>query len=278
MPISVKDANNVTQTPSTLDDVIGASTDLEATGNGKLIALTKRLRTLLNGGLPAALGGSGGLKVEAVANVPVTDAGGSLTVDGSVAVSNIPSTLGQKTMANSAGIVIASDQSAVSTSWAQALNPQDDRVSVAFLNSDNSTYTPLKADVDLGRIWTVSGQVASSGLAINSTTQTTPGIKGIIGVFSVSSATGATTGVALRLQTLINGNWYSLNVNTGAPNVLTAAGTLTFELYPGANNTNGNFSFVTGMRLPDVWRIAATFGTGETGTWSFVADVKALYY
>ena len=47
---------------------LGAIGDSEApSGNGSLIALTKRLRSLLGGGLPAALGGAGGLKVEIIA-------------------------------------------------------------------------------------------------------------------------------------------------------------------------------------------------------------------
>lgn len=71
----------------------GATTDAEAAaGNGTLIAIQKRLRTLLNGGLPAALGGSGGLKVDPAGAWPVdselpaaaalTDADGNPTVPG----------------------------------------------------------------------------------------------------------------------------------------------------------------------------------------------------
>lgn len=45
------------------DAAQGATTDAEATGNGTVVAILKRLRTLLSGGLPAALDGSGGLKV-----------------------------------------------------------------------------------------------------------------------------------------------------------------------------------------------------------------------
>lgn len=47
-----------------LESLIGATSEAEATGNGGLNGLLKRLRTLLGGGLPAALGGAGGLKVE----------------------------------------------------------------------------------------------------------------------------------------------------------------------------------------------------------------------
>lgn len=49
---------------------VGATTDAEAAGNGSLIALLKRLRTLLNGGLPAALSANAALKVEQVVAGP----------------------------------------------------------------------------------------------------------------------------------------------------------------------------------------------------------------
>ena len=48
---------------------LGATTDAEAAGDGSLIALVKRLRTLLNGGLPAALGSNGGLKTEVLSSI-----------------------------------------------------------------------------------------------------------------------------------------------------------------------------------------------------------------
>ncbi len=82
-------SGNVSTTATDGSNVaLGATTDAEAAGNGTLIALIKRLRTLLNGGLPAALAASGGLKIEGVAGgvvVPVADGGGSLTVDAAVA-------------------------------------------------------------------------------------------------------------------------------------------------------------------------------------------------
>lgn len=49
---------------TTTNTALGAPADAEATGNGSIIAILKRVRTLLGGGLPAALGASGGLKVE----------------------------------------------------------------------------------------------------------------------------------------------------------------------------------------------------------------------
>lgn len=81
-----------TQPVSSVDGsqaTVGTTTDAEATGNGTLVAILKRLRTLLSGTL--AVGGT----VTANAGsgpFPVSDNSGSLTVDGSVSVSNLPAT------------------------------------------------------------------------------------------------------------------------------------------------------------------------------------------
>lgn len=65
---------------------IGATTDAEATSNGSLVALLKRLRTLLAGGLPAALVG-GRLDVN-VGNTP-TVAGGKTSNGGAPGATNL---------------------------------------------------------------------------------------------------------------------------------------------------------------------------------------------
>lgn len=49
---------------------LGTTSDLEATGNGTLIAIAKRLRSLLAGGLPAALTVGGNLKVALLEALP----------------------------------------------------------------------------------------------------------------------------------------------------------------------------------------------------------------
>lgn len=68
-------------------------TDTASSGlNGRLQRIAQRLTTaigLLAGGLPAALGAGGGLKVDGSGTaLPVSDGGGALTVDGTVAVTN----------------------------------------------------------------------------------------------------------------------------------------------------------------------------------------------
>lgn len=77
---------------------IGAAADAEAAANGSVIAILKRLRTLLSGGLPAAL------------------VGGRLDSNIGAWLGSTAPTVAQKTMANSVPVVIASDQSAIPVS------------------------------------------------------------------------------------------------------------------------------------------------------------------
>lgn len=63
------------------DVALGTTTDAAATGNGTVVGILKRLRTLLNGGLPAALGSGGGVKVDG--------SGTALPVSGTVAVTGV---------------------------------------------------------------------------------------------------------------------------------------------------------------------------------------------
>lgn len=77
-------AGGTAQLVSSIDGglvTVGTTTDAEAAGNGSLVALLKRLRTLLSAGLPAALGGAGGLKSELVAALPAgTNTVGSVSL------------------------------------------------------------------------------------------------------------------------------------------------------------------------------------------------------
>lgn len=80
------------------DAALGATTDAAATGDGTLIAVVKRLRTLLNGGLPTALSAGGGLKVGVVDALPA-----GANAIGGVTVSSLPALL---TGANAIGSTI----------------------------------------------------------------------------------------------------------------------------------------------------------------------------
>lgn len=75
---SVSVSNLPSTYPSTVADgadvAMGNTADAEATGNGTLIAIVKRLRTLFGAGLPAALGTGGGVKVDIVSGAGGTTA------------------------------------------------------------------------------------------------------------------------------------------------------------------------------------------------------------
>jgi hypothetical protein len=65
---------------------LGTTTDTEATGNGTLIGIIKRIRTLFGGGLPSALSASGNLKTVVSEPLPA----GTNNI-GSVNVAQLPS-------------------------------------------------------------------------------------------------------------------------------------------------------------------------------------------
>ncbi len=65
--------------------MLGTTTDAESIGNGTLISIIKRIRTLFGGGLPAALSGNGNLKTAVIEPLPP----GS-NVIGQVQVSQLP--------------------------------------------------------------------------------------------------------------------------------------------------------------------------------------------
>jgi hypothetical protein len=87
---------NGAATDAQLQTGVGNQADAETTGSGSVIAVLKRLRTLLAGGLPSAL------------------VGGRLDVNNGAWLGSTAPTVGQKTMANSLPVAIALDQAAVS--------------------------------------------------------------------------------------------------------------------------------------------------------------------
>lgn len=99
LPVVVGGTTAVNPSGETAGVGVGAIADAEAAGNGSVIALLKRLRTLLAAGLPAALGANGGLKADVLslpslpagANVightVVDSVGGTVGVSGSVSIS-----------------------------------------------------------------------------------------------------------------------------------------------------------------------------------------------
>lgn len=147
VPVKAKDNGDGTWTMYMANDHLGLSADASAssdTGTFSLIALVKRLLAKFTTQLPATLGQKTGANSLAVVvandqsavpvSGPLTDAQlrasavptsaaslplptGASTETTLAAVSGkLPATLGQKTGANSLAVVVASDQSAVTTS------------------------------------------------------------------------------------------------------------------------------------------------------------------
>lgn len=119
------DYGGVVRVPEGGDVAQGASTDAEAAaGNGSVVAIVKRVRTLLNGGLPAALVG-GRLDVNVGAAIAAgANRIGKVTIRNSADAADIDplaeatftgriNTQGQKAMAASTPVVLASDQAAI---------------------------------------------------------------------------------------------------------------------------------------------------------------------
>ena len=158
---------------------LGSTTDAEATGNGSVVAILKRIRTLLGGTLTVA--GTVTATVSGVAtetslgllrtvNVGPTDEGqpASDTSSGyglngrlqriaqrlTSLIGLFPTSLGQKTMANSLAVTVASDQSAVPVSgtfW-QATQPVSGTVSVGNFPSTQATTPAGNATATLTNV------------------------------------------------------------------------------------------------------------------------------
>lgn len=109
----------VNPTAETAGIGVGAAADAEASGNGSVIALLKRLRTLLAGGLPSSL------------------VGGRLDSNTGSWLGSTAPTVGSKTSANSVPVVVASDQAAIPVTVAGTVS-----VSESPNAADGSTTKP----------------------------------------------------------------------------------------------------------------------------------------
>ena len=126
---------NGAATDAQLVTSLGAQTDAEASGNGSINALLKRLRTLLAGGLPTAL----------IANRLDTNNGAWM---GSTAPS-----VGQKAMAASIPVVVSSDQTAVPVSGSVGITgtPTVSGTVTANLGTLNGAATDSQLQTSVGQ-------------------------------------------------------------------------------------------------------------------------------
>jgi hypothetical protein len=262
---------------------IGSTTDAEASGNGSVIAVLKRLRTLLSGTITVsnsafttadldtgagtdtrgvvgiALAESGGsvnvgsanpLPVDASGNaVPVTDNGGSLTVDGTV-TANLSATdnavldqievntsygdnTGGGTETGALRVTLANDSTGVlSVDDNGGSLTVDGTVTANLSATDNAVLDQIETNTDFG---TVSGGGTETGalrvtLANNST-----------GLISVDDNEGSLT--------VDNGGTFAVQVDAALP-----AGT----------NAIGKLSENDGVDIGDVDVTSVTPGTGAS--------------
>jgi hypothetical protein len=207
------------------DAALGATTDAEAAaGNGTVVALLKRLRTLLDsqitklgGGLPAALDADGGLKAH-IQNFPASQA--ITTVDGgSVA-------LGATTDAEAAGngslIAIAKRVRTRIDAIITALTDgsQKSRITDGVSDvgiSDVGGAKALKVDV----VQTVGGGGGGGAVTIADGAAVTIGT-----TTDAEAAAGNGTVIALlkRIRTLLNGGLAALNSNRHPAVLLNSSG------------------------------------------------------
>jgi hypothetical protein len=161
--LSIAIASNQTAVPvnptgETAGVGVGAAADAAAVGNGSLIAITKQLRVLLAGGLPAAL------------------VGGRLDDNIGSWLGSAAPTVGQKTMANSIPFALASDQTTfpaqaearAGTLWVTA---------TAAVNTGSTLTLPAAGAglfhyivfLQLQKLYSVIGVAAGAGVIITTT-------------------------------------------------------------------------------------------------------------
>lgn len=139
---------------------LGTRIDSEATGDGSLIAITKRLRTLLSGGLPAALGVGGGLKVDG--------SGTALPVSGTVSA------------AQSGTWTVQPGNTANTTAWKVDGSAVTQPVSAASLPLPTGAATAAKQDTEIGHLATLAGGVSSSQYQTRPLTTATDGVTAVL--------------------------------------------------------------------------------------------------
>jgi hypothetical protein len=282
---------------------LGAQGDVQAlVGDGSLVALLKALRTLLAGGLPAALGGAGGAKVEVVSALPTGNnalgwvavsslpadplganadalvaagAAGSvsaklrrLSADLAALLALFPAALGRTTMAGSLSVAVASDQPAFPvTDAAGSLTVDSPQLPAALGQGTMAASLPVVLASDQSAL-TVTANAGSGTFAISAAALPLPA--------------GAATNATLTALTITQGT--ALGTNTGPliqGSVTTAAPAYTTgQIRPLSLSTTGSLRVDgSGATQPISGTVTANAGTGtftvggtvaatQSGTWN----------
>lgn len=111
--------------------------------------------------------------------------------------------------------------------------------------------------------------LASAARTATTSTAAQPGDyqRGVLVVLKITAASG-TGGLQtqVEVQDAVTGDWVALNT---APTAVTATGTKTYLVYPGA--TGGAVTQATSLPVGGTWRVTVTAGDSSSYTYSVAA-------
>jgi hypothetical protein len=197
---------------------LGTTTDAEATGNGTIIAIVKRLRTLLGGGLPAALSGNGNLKTAISESLPA----GTNNI-GSINVAQLPSI--------PAGNNNIGDVDVASTPADATPGSAHPAKAILIAGSDGTNAQRIKTDTN-GVVQVQLVQTAQEVTMLASAARTASGDTSAIPVdvkkfkeavffLDVTAASGTTPTLDVKIKTKdpVSGKWFDLASFTQATGI-----------------------------------------------------------
>jgi hypothetical protein len=175
----------------------------------------------------------------------------------------VPASLGQKAMAASMAVVVASDQSAV---------PVSGTITASGTLATNPQWHTGAAWADQQGVQDVTLLASAARTATTATAdQTNTNWRGVILFLNITVASG-TGGLqpTIQMKDSISGNYRNL---VTAPTAIIATGQYVFHYYPGVNSTNLSQQQVGALQLPRVWRINMTAGDSSSYTYSLSASM-----
>ncbi|MGF7429579.1 hypothetical protein PQV03_02115 [Thermoanaerobacterium thermosaccharolyticum] len=188
---------------------LGTTTDAEATGNGTLIGIIKRIRTLFGGGLPSTLSSNGNLKTAISESLPA----GTNNI-GSINVAQLPSI--------PAGNNNIGDVDIVSTPADATPGSAHPAKAILVAGSDGTNAQRIKTDANgVVQVQTVQSaqevtMLASGAKTSSGDTSATPvdvkKFKEAVFFLDVTAASGTTPTLDVKIKTKdpVSGKWFDL--------------------------------------------------------------------
>ena len=235
---------------------LGTTTDAEAIGNGTLIAIVKRLRTLFGGGLPSTLSSNGNLKTAISESLPA----GTNNI-GSINVAQLPSIpAGNNNIGDVDIVSTPADATPGSTHPARA---------VLVAGSDGTNARRILTDAN-GVVQVQLVQTAQEVTMLASAARTASGDTSAIPVdvkkfkeavffLDVTAASGTTPTLYVKIKTKdpVSGKWFDL---------------VTFTQVTGVTSEMKTVSGLLGSQIAVFYEIA---GTTPSFTFSLGAVLKS---